>query len=96
MKGVIFHDKENDSAYMVYLVQGEYALCFNVCCKLHLYLPFCVTEELRLISLRRLSTMSASINVSDHLAYVYHYFGDELVMDYYRKYEHLMECLANR
>lgn len=29
MKGVIFHDKENDSAYMVYLVQGEYALCLT-------------------------------------------------------------------
>lgn len=96
MKGVIFHDKENDSTYMVYLVQGEYALCFNVSCKLHLYSPFCVTEELRLISLRRLSTMSASIDVSDHLAYVYHYFGDELVVDYYRKYAHLMECLADR
>lgn len=30
MKGVIFHDKENDNAYMVYLVQGEYALTFLV------------------------------------------------------------------
>lgn len=49
MKGVIFHDKENDNAYMVYLVQGEYALCFNVSCKLDSYSPFCVTEELQLI-----------------------------------------------
>lgn len=46
MKGVIFHDKENDNAYMVYLMQGEYALCFNVSCKLDSYSPFCVTEEL--------------------------------------------------
>lgn len=96
MKGVIFHDKENDSAYMVYLVQGEYALCFNVSCKLDSCSPFCVTEELQLISLRRLSTMTASIDVSDHLCYVYQYFGYDIVVDYYRKYEHLMECLANR
>lgn len=40
--------------------------------------------------------MSASIDVSDHLAYVYQYFGDEIVVDYYRKYAHLMECLAKR
>lgn len=96
MKGVIFHDKENDNAYMVHLVQGEYALCFNVSCKLDSYSPFCITEELQLISLRRLSTMSASIDVSDHLFYVCQYFGDEIVVDYYRKYAHLMECLAKR
>lgn len=96
MKGVIFHDKENDNAYMVYLVQGEYALCFNVSCKLDSYSPFCVTEELQLISLRRLSTMSASIGASDHLDYICQYFGDELVVDYYRKYEYLMLTLADR
>lgn len=96
MKGVIFHDKENDNAYMVYLVQGEYALCFNVSCKLDSYSPFCVTEELQLISLRRLSTMSASIDASDHLDYIGQYFGDELVVDYYRKYEYLMLTLADR
>ena len=96
MKGVIFHDKENDNAYMVYLVQGEYALCFNVSCKLDSYSPFCVTEELQLISLRRLSTMTASIDASDHLDYICQYFGDELVADYYRKYEYLMLTLADR
>lgn len=96
MKGVIFHDKENDNAYMVYLVQGEYALCFNVSCKLDSYSPFCVTEELQLISLQRLSTMSASIDASDHLGYICQYFGDELVVGYYRKYEYLMLALADR
>ena len=96
MKGVIFHDKENDNGYMVYLVQGEYALCFNVSCKLDSYSPFCVTEELQLISLRRLSTMSASIDASDHLDYICQYCGDELVVDYYRKYEYLMLTLADR
>ena len=96
MQGVIFHDKENDNGYMVYLVQGEYALCFNVCCKLDSYSPFCVTEELQLISLRRLSTMSASIDASDHFDYICQYFGDGLVVDYYRKYEYLMLTLADR
>ena len=96
MKGVIFHDKENDNGYMVYLVQGEYALCFNVSCKLDSYSPFCVTEELQLISLRRLSTMSASIDASDHLDYICQYFCDELVVDYYRKYEYLMLTFADR
>lgn len=96
MKGVIFHDKENDSAYMVYLVQGEYALCFNVSCKLDSYSPFCVTDELQLISLRRLSAMTASIDVSDHLTYVYRYFGYELVADYFEEYKNLLGELANR
>ncbi len=96
MKGVIFHDKENDSAFLVYSAQDGYALCFNVSCKLDTYEPFCITEELRLISLRRLNTMSAAIDVTDHLAYVYHYFGCDLVPCYYRKYSHLMECLAKR
>ena len=96
MKGVIFHDKENDNAYMVYLVQGEYALCFNVSCKLDSYSPFCVTDELQLINLRRLSAMTASIDVSDHLTYVYHYFGYELSEGYFEEYKNLLEELAKR
>lgn len=96
MKGVIFHNKAENEVYMVYSVAGEFALCFNISCHLDTYRPFCVETEMKLISLRQLSTMSASLNVRDNLEYIDFYFGDDLVEEYFEEYKNLLEGLAKR
>ena len=96
MKGVIFHNKAENEVYMVHSVAGEFALCFNISCRLDTYRPFCVETEMKLISLRQLSTMSASLNVRDNLEYIDFYFGDDLVEEYFEEYKNLLEGLAKR
>lgn len=96
MKGVIFHNKAENEVYMVNSVAGEFALCFNISCHLDTYRPFCVETEMKLISLRQLSTMSASLNVRDNLEYIDFYFGDDLVEEYFEEYKNLLEELAKR
>lgn len=96
MKGVIFHNKAENEVYMVHSVAGEFALCFNISCHLDTYRPFCVETEMKLISLRQLSTMSASLNVRDNLEYIGFYFGDDLVEEYFEEYKNLLEELAKR
>lgn len=96
MKGVIFHNKAENEVYMVHSVAGEFALCFNISCHLDTYQPFCVETEMKLISLRQLSTMSASLNVRDNLEYIDFYFGDDLVEEYFEEYKNLLEELAKR
>lgn len=96
MKGVIFHNKAENEVYMVHYVAGEFALCFNISCHLDTYRPFCVETEMKLISLRQLSTMSASLNVRDNLEYIDFYFGDDFVEEYFEEYKNLLEELAKR
>ena len=96
MKGVIFHNKAENEVYMVHTVAGEFALCFNISCHLDTYRPFCVETEMKLISLRQLRTMSASLNVRDNLEYIDFYFGDDLVEEYFEEYKNLLEGLAKR
>ena len=96
MKGVIFHNKAENEVYMVHSVAGEFALCFNISCHLDTYRPFCVETEMKLISLRQLSTMSASLNVRDNLEYIDFYFGGDLVEEYFEEYKNLLEELAER
>lgn len=101
MKGVIFHNKAENEVYMVHSVAGEFALCFNISCHLDTYRPFCVETEMKLISLRQLSlrqlsTMSASLNVRDNLEDIDFYFGDDLVEEYFEEYKNLLEELAKR
>nr|DAH67490.1 MAG TPA: hypothetical protein [Caudoviricetes sp.] len=96
MKGVIFHNKAENEVYMVHTVAGEFALCFNISCHLDTYRPFCVETEMKLISLRQLSTMSASLNVGDNIEYIDFYFGDDLVEEYFEEYKNLLEELAKR
>lgn len=96
MKGVIFHNKAENEVYMVHSVAGEFALCFNISCHLDTYRPFCVETEMKLISLRQLRTMSASLNVRDNLEYIDFYFGDDLVEEYFEEYKNLLEGLAKR
>ena len=96
MKGVIFHNKAENEVYMVHSVAGEFALCFNISCHLDTYRPFCVETEMKLISLRQLSTMSASLNVRDNLEYIDFYFGGDLVEEYFEEYKNLLEGLAKR
>ncbi len=96
MKGVIFHNKAENEVYMVHSVVGGFALCFNISCHLDTYRPFCVETEMKLISLRQLSTMSASLNVRDNLEYIDFYFGDDLVEEYFEEYKNLLEELAKR
>lgn len=96
MKGVIFHNKAENEVYMVHSVAREFALCFNISCHLDTYRPFCVETEMKLISLRQLSTMSASLNVRDNLEYIGFYFGDDLVEEYFEEYKNLLEGLAKR
>ena len=96
MKGVIFHNKAENEVYMVHTVVGEIALCFNISCHLDTYRSFCVETEMKLISLRQLSTMSASLNVRDNLEYIDFYFGDDLVDEYFEEYKSLLEELAKR
>lgn len=96
MKGVIFHNKAENEVYMVHSVAGEFALCFNISCHLDTCRPFCVETEMKLISLRQLSTMSASLNVRDNLEYIDFYFGDDLVEEYFEEYKNLLEGLAKR
>nr|UVM86992.1 MAG: hypothetical protein [Bacteriophage sp.] len=96
MKGVIFHNKAENEVYMVHAVVGEFALCFNISCRLDTYRPFCVETEMKLISLCQLSTMSASLNVRDNLEYIDFYFGDDLVEEYFEEYKNLLEELVKR
>lgn len=96
MKGVIFHNKAENEVYMVHSVAGEFALCFNISCHLDTYRPFCVETEMKLISLRQLSTMSASLSVRDNLEYIDFYFGDDLDEEYFEEYKNLLEELAKR
>lgn len=96
MKGVIFHNKAENEVYMVHSAVGEFALCFNISCHLDTYRPFCVETEMKLISLRQLSTMSASLNVRDNLEYIDFYFGDDLIDEYFEEYKNLLEELAKR